>query len=107
GLGIMVAGMYGAANSTTTTQNAISVFTSTAGAALAGFAVGGPIGAAIGGTIGLLGGLASASTAAKGSLKPLKINGDQLASTMNEVSGATTKATRALVAQEIVKSGIM
>jgi hypothetical protein len=54
-----------------------------------------------------LGGLASASTAAKGSLKPLKINGDQLASTMNEVSGATTKATRALVAQEIVKSGIM
>lgn len=107
GLGIMVAGMYGAANSTTTTQKAISVFTSTAGAALAGFAVGGPIGAAIGGTIGLLGGLASASTAAKGSLKPLKINGDQLASTMNEVSGATTKATRALVAQEIVKSGIM
>ena len=111
GIGLLIDGLHRA-------DNSFSIFEDGAGGALAGFAVGGPWGAAIGGAGGLIAGLAlhykEAGDKARDAYKkmeefsPVKAaiaNLEDLKSTLDQVTGAYTTATRAGVLQKLQQSG--
>jgi TP901 family phage tail tape measure protein len=87
-------------------ERALGIFGTTAGGALAGFMVGGPIGAGVGALVGLIGGLAAAALSSGDSAAASVSDWNKLKDTLNEVTGATTQATRAAIYDEAQRSGL-
>lgn len=99
-----IGGMLALTESTKQSNKWMGTLMSTAGGAATGFAVGGPWGAAVGGAAGLLGGLWSAtkkSNEEMGNTKPAL----DYAASLDEVSGAATRATREIAKQALQESG--
>lgn len=107
-------GMLLMADSAGRASSKLSLLESAAGGALSGAGLGafaGPVGAGVGAAIGGLAGGAlslmrntkSAADAAHGSIGSWK----DYASTLDQVSGATTEATRAMALQKAASSGIL
>jgi hypothetical protein len=110
GIGGMVALAQGADSS----NGAVKGLTTTLGAAGVGLAVGGPWGAAVGAAGGLLWSLADAgqdTAAAVGkagqSAKDSTATWQNYARTLDDVSGAVTKATRAMVIQSLQEHDLL
>lgn len=103
-----VGGMAAMAYSTQTTDEKMKVLTATAGAAAAGFAVGGPLGAAVGGVAGLFGTMATRGGDATGAIRKMNEAAEggrgaqlKLRDALNQTTGAMTKQARQAVAQDI------
>ncbi|WP_340540425.1 phage tail tape measure protein [Nocardioides sp. GXZ039] len=80
----------------------------TLGGAATGFAVGGPWGALIGGAAGAAMGIfADRTDEAAESMEQAERPAADYAATLDELTGATTKATRAAVYQQVVNSGAL
>jgi hypothetical protein len=107
GLGAITVAMGGMADQGSTTGKVLSGVASVGGGALLGFAAGGPIGAAIGAGIGGLTLLAGAADKAAGSAEAFKANWEGVAATLDQVTGATTEATRAYVYDEAMRTGLI
>lgn len=102
-------------------STAMGALETTAGGAALGFSLGGPWGAAIGGAAGLAVSLAKGLgrtnnaiaankaliTVAAPTTEDYKATVKDLASSFDDLTGKITKATRAEVADKIVKSGVM
>jgi tape measure domain-containing protein len=101
GVGGMVAMTEGAKS----TDKAMSTLMTAAGGAATGFAVGGPWGAAIGGAAGLLGGLVMATKKSGDAFKETAPPAADYASSLDQISGAATRATRAVAYQALAQSG--
>lgn len=95
-----IGGMLLLTRSVKETNRGLSTLESTAGAALTGFAVAGPVGALVGGIAGLA--LAVKRSADDAKLAAPKWDG--YASSLNAVTGALTKATRAQVVHDLAAS---
>ncbi|MFB9768165.1 hypothetical protein ACFFOS_27560, partial [Nocardioides kongjuensis] len=96
-----VGGMVALTQGATSSNEAISLLSSTAGGALLGFSVGGPWGAAIGAGAGGLLGLAQATGEADRAARESATTWATYASTLDNVTGATTRATEAMVLEEL------
>jgi TP901 family phage tail tape measure protein len=92
-----VGGMLALSAATTTTSNSLRFFGSTAGGALLGLSLGGPVGAVIGGATGAIYGLATATDNAAVTMVKAKDYTKAYADTLDQLTGATTRATRARV----------
>lgn len=91
--------------SATTSNKALGILGSAGGGALLGFAAGGPVGAAVGAGAGALFGLATQATKVKNTLQRSKPVVADYVSTLNSLTGATTRATRASAFDALQKSG--
>lgn len=89
------------------TDQTLGFLMSTAGGAALGFSVAGPWGAAIGGGAGALLGLAQATETTEEAAFKGNTTWETYAATMDRVTGATTAATRATIAQELQQSGLL
>lgn len=118
--GAGVAGMVALTQASQESNDALSTLESTAGGAALGFAVAGPWGAAIGGAAGLLKGIASSSNEARDAAKKAyadmgetdgvdqaKEAMEGLRTSLDQVTGAYTGATRAAVLDTLQKSGAL
>ena len=94
GAGGLVAGMSLMADESTTTGKAIETLGLTAGGALMGFAVGGPIGAAVGGGIGLIAGLGKSMLDSGEKAKETEPKVLDLAGAFDILSGSASTANR-------------
>jgi len=110
GMGFLVKGLYDAHKATTDSDKAISALESTAGGALSGFAVGGPIGALVGGFAGLMANVFVQSKNAKGGIEEAAAAAHKsvtdwtgLKDTLDQVTGATTKMTAQFIKDKIVR----
>lgn len=86
---------------------AIGTLSTIAGGAATGFAVGGPWGAAIGAAGGALGVLLKSVRKTSTSFAATKQDVTDYAGSLDQVTGAATKATRALVLMKLSKSGAL
>lgn len=102
-----IGGMLMLAQGAQETNRKLGTLESVAGGALTGFAAGGPWGAAIGAGAGLLLGLASNTDKAAEAAKNAKPDFQGLAASLDQVTGATTKATRAQIYDDLTRSGAM
>src|SRR5499427_6706321 len=100
GLGALVVGLG-------ETNDAISTLELAGAGGLIGFQVGGPIGAAIGAGVGALGGLAKALFKSGDSAADAAPKFDTMSDSLNNLTGAATRATRAQIAQELATSGAL
>lgn len=100
-----IGGMLALAQGARSTSKEMTVFAGAAGGAALGFSVGGPWGAAIGGAAGLLGGLTKALRSSKDAMSEADRPAADYASSLNEVSGAATRATRAVALQALQQQG--
>jgi hypothetical protein len=89
--------------STTESGRAMGALETTAGAAAAGFSVGGPWGAAIGTVVGFGKAILSDTQAVDDHISSLKT----YAGTLDEVTGAITRTTRATALERLEKSGLI
>ncbi|GAA4824757.1 hypothetical protein ACFQ0K_17810 [Nocardioides caeni] len=89
-----VGGMVALMQSTQQTDDKLKVLTTTAGGALLGFSLAGPIGLAIGAGAGALVGLASSVDKAADAATASLTEWSNYADTLNKVTGAATKVTR-------------
>lgn len=96
-----IGGFLALSQGATSSNEAISDLSKVAGGALIGFSVGGPWGAAIGGAAGLMSALSSRTDKAAESAYKSTTTWDTYASTLNEVTGATTRATRSMIIQDL------
>jgi TP901 family phage tail tape measure protein len=90
----------------TEAEKALGVFIMAASGAIGGFAIAGPIGALVGGLVGALGGLATAAAASADEAKYANANWKDLKDTLDQVTGATTRATASFVYDEAQRSGL-
>ena len=102
-----VGGMLLLAHGAQETDQKLGGLESAAGGALMGFAAGGPWGAAIGAGAGLLMGLAGSTDSAADAAKQAQPDFEGLAASLNQVTGATTSATRAQIYDDLTRSGAM
>jgi TP901 family phage tail tape measure protein len=102
-----VGGMVAMAQGAQTTNKALGILESTAGAAAVGFSVGGPWGAAIGGAAGALMSLTHATRKSSGAFDAGKKSATDYASSLNAVTGATTAATRATAYHALQQDGAL
>ncbi len=86
-------------------SGAVAGLESAAGGALTGFAIGGPWGAAIGTAGGLLAAFSSQSQKAAAAQERLDGMGQAVADTLDQQSGALTRATEAAVRKELADAG--
>ena len=100
--GIALASMSGPAHKS---SDALGVLADTAAGATLGFAVGGPWGAAIGAGAGALYGLYTNSKKSAGGMDKSRESAKKLAASLDQVTGKATEATRALVFEDLRKSG--
>lgn len=91
----------------TNSNRAVSTLASVGGGALAGFAAGGPIGAAIGAGAGLLTSLATNARNAGDAAGEADSRWRTYASTLDEVTGATSRATSAMAFQQLAEDGVL
>ncbi len=107
GAGGLAAGLSLMADESTNTGKAIEGLGLTAGGALMGFSVGGPIGAAVGAGVGGIGGLAKAMLETKGAAEKTGPSVDDLAASFDGITGSATEATRALALQKLEAAGAL
>lgn len=114
GIASLTAGLGAMAVAGNTSNKAISTLANTGGAALMGFAVGGPIGAAIGGGVGLVASLGSAlldsgDSAQEAALKMEKYRAklQELQGTLDTTTGAITEMTNARVYDNLQAEGML
>lgn len=100
-----VGGMLALTAGAETSNDALGLLASAGGGAMMGFAVGGPIGAAIGGGAGALLHLATRTDEAKDNFEESRRPIADYASSLDQVTGSATKATRNLVALSLEQSG--
>lgn len=94
-----VGGVLALSASAKTSNGALKTLASAGGGAMLGFAVGGPYGAAIGGTVGLMTQLYSHTTKSTKAAEVASTPWQTYADTLDRVSGAITRQTRAQVIQ--------
>lgn len=82
-------------------------FSKVAGGAALGFSVGGPFGAAIGAGAGALWGLGEALLGVGDDAKEAAPDTDVFTASLDQLTGAATKATRSLVAQKLQEEGLL
>ncbi len=99
-----VGGLMLLTEAATGTNDALGVLESAGGGALLGFSLGGPIGAAIGGSAGALFKLAQNTLSANDAMNAGKKPATDYASTLDDITGAATEATKALVMKQVVES---
>src|SRR5262252_7717398 len=100
GLGALIVGLG-------ETNDAVSTLELAGAGGLIGFQAGGPIGAAIGAGVGALGGLAKALFKSGDSAADAAPKFDTMSDSLNNLTGAATRATRAQIAQELATSGAL
>ena len=100
GLGLMAVGA-------TQSNKAMGILLNTLGGAATGFSLGGPIGALIGGGLGGLLGIVTAAGRASDAVDTMKDRWEGLAATLDQVTGATTAATKAYLYDELARQGIL
>ena len=104
-----VGGMLALADGAQQTNKALGLLESVAGGAAVGFSMGGPWGALIGGAGGgLIAALSDTGDAADKSAEAFRKASPaaaDYASTLDQVTGATTRSTRAMVYDQLVKTG--
>lgn len=102
-----IGGMLLMAKSAGKADSAVGALGVTAGAALTGFAAGGPIGAAVGAGAGGIFALYKSLNKAKDELKVSLPSYKEYAATLDGVAAATSKATREMVYQRLEQSGLL
>ena len=102
-----VGGMLLLAHGAQETNTKLGALEGIAGGALTGFAAGGPWGAAIGAGAGLLMGLAGSTKSAADAAKQAQPDFEGLAASLDQVTGATTRATRAQIYDDLERSGAL
>ena len=102
-----VGGMLLLAHGAQETDSKLGGLESAAGGALMGFAAGGPWGAAIGAGAGLLLGLAGSTDSAADAARNAQPDFEGLAGSLDQVTGATTRATRSQIYDDLTRSGAM
>jgi TP901 family phage tail tape measure protein len=102
-----VGGMLAVADGAKRSNHALGALEITAGAAAAGFAVGGPLGAALGGTAGYVYALTRAIKGDDKAIKDTLPNIRSYAGTLDDLSGAVTRQTRATILQRLTQSGLI
>lgn len=102
-----IGGFLALSQGATSSNEAISDLSKVAGGALIGFSVGGPWGAAIGGAAGLMSALSKNTDKAAESAYKSTTTWDTYASTLDEVTGATTRATKSMIIQDLQQSGLL
>lgn len=103
GVGGMLALVHGAQQS----DDAIRTLSSTAGGALLGFSLAGPWGAAIGAGAGAMLGLSDGTHRAEVAARDSITTWQTYASTLSDVTGATTAATKSMIIQDLQQSGLL
>lgn len=102
-----VGGMLLLAQGAQTSNTALKTLANVGGGAMLGFSTGGPVGAAIGGTVAALGSLLTGANRAKEAAFKSTSTWETYASTLDQVTGATTRATKAMVIQDLQQSGLL
>jgi len=102
-----VGGMLLLAHGAQETDSSLGGLESAAGGALMGFAAGGPWGAAIGAGAGLLLGLAGSTDSAADAAKQAQPDFEGLAASLDQVTGATTRATRSAIYNDLERTGAL
>ena len=102
-----IGGMLLLAQGAQESNRELGTLESVAGGALTGFAAGGPWGAAIGAGAGLLVGLATNTKKAGDAAKNAQPDFEGLAASLDQVTGATTRATRAQIYEDLQASGAL
>lgn len=100
GIGALIA-------STQTSSDGLGGLLSVAGATATGFAFGGPLGGALAGTAGLLQVMKSRTDQSAQALADAKPKALDYASTLDQLSGAVTRQTRTMVAQQLQADGVV
>lgn len=100
-------GMLLLADGAKKSYSALSALEVTAGAAATGFAVGGPLGAGVGALAGAFYGLYKAATDTKETFSSSLPTMKQYVGTLDGMSAATGRATRALVLERLEKAGTL
>ena len=100
-----IGGMMLLAHGVDETNSKLGTMESIAGGALTGFAAGGPWGAAIGAGAGLLAGLATQTGKAADAAREAQPDFEGLAASLDQVTGATTRATKAQIFDDLTRSG--
>ena len=95
-----LAGMVALAQGAQESDRAVGTLLTTLGGAATGFAIGGPIGGLVGG----LGGLTLATFRSEEAARTSMTTWQTYASTLDQVTGATTNATKSMVIQELQQS---
>ena len=75
--------------------------------ALVGAEFGGPGGALVGGLVGMIGGLASVLMDSGDSAEEAKLHIDSYADSLDDLTGAVTRASRASAGQQLIDQGLM
>lgn len=102
-----IGGMVALTAATQTSNKGMQALLGTLGGAATGFALGGPIGALIGGAgVGLVG-LYQATRQSKEEAQRAVGTWQNYASTLDQVTGATTRATRQMAIQSLMESGAL
>jgi TP901 family phage tail tape measure protein len=107
GLAIAGKGLSMITDKSSTAEKAVGILGMTAGGALTGFAVGGPIGAAIGGGIGLLGGLGNAIWDAGRKMDEGEERAARYAEAIDKIAAASGKAQRAEALRFLQQEGMI
>lgn len=102
-----IGGMLAFTASASQTDRAVGDLLQTLGLAATGFALGGPIGFAIGGTTGALLGLMNATKESTEAAVTSKRTWQDYASTLDQATAATTRATRQMAIQSLMESGLI
>ncbi len=88
-------------------NEAVKALAMTAGGAAVGFSLAGPVGAAVGGLAGLMIGLSDGTNRAEIAARKSTTTWGTYASTLDDVTGATTAATKSMVIQELQQNGLL
>lgn len=102
-----IGGMLLLAQGAQQADRSLGILSSAAGGALLGFSLGGPWGAAIGAGAGALVGLATNTRKAGDAAYRSRTTWQNYADTLNNVTGATTAATRQMIVQDLQQSGLL
>lgn len=102
-----IGGMVLLTQGMTSADGAAKAMLTTLGGAAAGFSFAGPAGAAVGGLGGLMVGLSDGTHRAELTARLADTTWQTYASTMDEVTGATTKATKSMIIQALQKDDLI
>lgn len=89
------------------TDGAAKALLTTLGGAATGFAFAGPAGAVVGGLGGLMLGLADGTNRAETAARVSTTTWETYATTLDSVTGATTRATKSMIIQDLQKDGLL
>lgn len=102
-----VGGVVALTQGMTSTNQTTKALLTTVGGLATGFSVGGPVGAAVGGLAGLMIGLQDGTNRAEVAAVKSITTWQTYASTLDSVTGATSRATKSMVIQELQQNGLL